>query len=172
MRYKTKYRAIQCDTKPNTERYGARRSQTAVDTNTERCNVRRDAIRGRTMRDGLEWQYKFKYRAIQYKTNTEPNNEVPIQIQSDTTQDDLRWQSVQIQSAATRQVVQCNTVSDLGRYKYRAMRYNTKDRAIQCDTTQSAAKARRSQMVVKTDRVVQCDTKPERWMCEKSGFKT
>ena len=103
MRYKTKYRAIQCNTKRNRERYSERRSQTAVNTNTERCNVRQDAIRGRTLQDGLKWQYKFKYRAIQYKTNTEPNNAVQIQIQSNTTQDGLRWQSIQIQSAAMRQ---------------------------------------------------------------------
>ena len=51
---------------------------------------------------GLKQQYKFKYRAIQYKTNTEPNSAVQIQIQSAAMRDSLKWHSIQIQSAATR----------------------------------------------------------------------
>ena len=176
MRYKTKYRAIQCDTKPNTERYSARRSQTAVDTNTERCSVRQDAIRGRTMRDGLKWQYKFKYRAIQYKTNAEPNNAVQIEIQSNTTQDRLRWQSIQIKSASMRQnTIQGCTVQ----HSLRSQPIQVQSKAIQkqgqSDTMQHNTKCCKS-MAVSDGRqkpiVLQCNTKPEQGMCEKSGFKT
>ena len=102
-------------------------------------------------------RYKFKYRATQHKTVADGSRYKYRAIQSDKMQ---------------YRVGQCNAVSDLSRFKYRAMQYKTKDRAIQCDTTQSTAKTRQSQMVVKTDRVLQYDTEPEQWMCEKSGFKT
>ena len=113
MRNSTQYRSIQCNTKPHTERYkviqnhieryNARLSLMAVNTNMERCNLNQAAIQDHTMQDSLKWQYKFKYRAIQYKTNAEPNNAVQIEIQSNTTQDRLRWQSIQIKSASMRQ---------------------------------------------------------------------
>ena len=134
-------------------RYGAVHCKTvsngSTNSNIEQYNTK--PIQSQTM------QYKFKYRATQPKTVSDGSRYKYRAIQSDKMQ---------------YRVGQCNAVSDLSRFKYRAMQYKTKDRAIQCDTTQSAAKARRSQMVVKTDRVLQCNTKPEQWMCEKSGFKT